>query len=244
MYLTEPNFKRIFWNQYVFKMKALSGVFISLILVQLFAFLLSLDGTGGYSADYGNFVISVKFFSGDLISVLTLWWAVIAGFGLTLRSYRETDFLLVTNRATGHLSMIALLLTASLYAGITTPLLGFFLRLVVYWRNMNVVIGEVAPPLDQLLMSLPVTACYAALFSCLGYAAGMLFHYDKGLLGILIGGYIALLSIPSTNGFILNVHRFYNAESSVLLFIAKVVLTVCLVYAFIIILTNRMEVRQ
>mgnify|MGYP001484353690 CR=1 FL=1 len=244
MYLTEPNLKSVVWKQYVCKLKSLSGIFPSLMVVQVLSFALSLGGTGSSGTGYGGVSIHVRYFSGELISQFTFWWAIIVGFWLTIKNYRETDFFFVTNRLASHLSTIVLLLTASLYAGITVPLLGFFLRLVVYWRNMNVILNDVAPSPDELLMSLLVTAGYAALFSCLGYAAGMLFQLSEVMFSILLGTYIGLSFTPATSEFIQNVHRFYNAESSVLLFTMKVALTLCLVYAFIIFLTNRLEVRR
>lgn len=244
MYLTEPSLKRVIWNQYLFKMTALPGLFTSLILTQLAAFALSLDGTGGTSIGFDTITVRITHFSGDLIFYFTLMWAYIAGIMLTIRQYRNADFFFVTNRWTQHLSTIALLLTASLYAGIVTPLLGNLLRLVIYWSHPDNVMTAIAPRPGELLLNLLITTWYAALLSCFGYLTGMLAQLNRVFIILIPALIIGSVYAQDSGGILTAAIRFYAAETSILLLSVKAALTLAIVYPFTMLITSSLEVRR
>lgn len=244
MSLTETSLKRVIWNQYVYKLIALNGMFTSLMATQLAAFALSLSGTGGTTTGYGDITIKVKYFSGDIIFYFTLIWAFMAGMSITIKAYRDADFIFVTNRWTSHLSNIALLLTESLFAGLTSPLLGNLLKLVAYWGNPGNVLGVMAPPPGSLLMNILVTTGYAALLSCLGYLTGMLAQVNKLLAFVVPCVLFGSLFLQGSDGIVVDVIRFYAAETSVWIFCLKAALTLVIVYPVIMLMSDSMEVRR
>lgn len=252
MYLTEPNLWAIVRKQVQYKLHASIGAFTSLIFAQLIAFAFSFGGSSQSSSSGSmDFTLSVKYFSGDIIFIFTVGWALIAGISLTNRAKQDAESLYVTNRLTSHLSNIAFLLIISLFAGITTPLLGSFLRAVVYLTSNHrhtFVNDNIALTPAEMLVGLLLTFLTASLLSCFGYVAGMLVRLSKLFLFVLPGLLLGFLYIETRliegYGVIASIYRFYGTEPSLLLFCLKVLLTLAILYPAIIWISRNMEVRQ
>ena len=132
MSFTDTNIWSATKKLYRYKLKAQIGIFLSLMFIQCLGLLISFGFSKYYSTKDPEVLISIKYYSGDAIFVFTLIGAFMAGMMVNPKSHRDTDFFFVANRLTSHLSNIAFLLTVSLYAGITVPLLGSVFKLIIY----------------------------------------------------------------------------------------------------------------
>lgn len=249
MYSTEVNIWSVTRKQYIYKLHALFGAFGTLTAVQILAFIFSFGGTGSLGVSYSGISVTVQYYSSDGIFLFTLIWAFITGITINYRSYRDAEFFFVTNRLVSNLSNIAFLLTASLAAGVTTVLLGSTLKLSLYLTTANghiIDTANIALPPGELLIGILVAALSAALLSCFGYVVGMLVQLSKLfiiVLPVLFFGFSNLENMTGY-GFLSSAFKFYGGETSLLLFSLKVILTLVLLYALTILMSNRMEVRR
>ncbi|MCT2535589.1 hypothetical protein NC661_07055 [Aquibacillus koreensis] len=248
MYLTEVNTLQIIRKQYQFKLKAYVGAFTSLLVMQVTAILFSLGGTGGMSSSDGYLYISGTQYNGSIVIAFTMLWAFISSILITTKAYRNDDFTFVTNRFTSHVSNIYFLLAASIFGGITAMLSGYLLKLIAYlfYNYDAILVTEHA--ISSILVGATSTIFYILLFSALGYVIGVLVQLSK-LFIILIPAFVignlflqAGERVSPLVDFNKVVH-FYISESSILLFMVKVSVTILVLFSLSIFITNRMEVK-
>lgn len=248
MSLTETSALAVAKAQYHFKTKAHAGLFITLLMLQLLAFLLSLNGVGGSGGESQTMFFAVKHFSGDMIIIFTLVWAFGIGISMAKNGFK-TDFTFVSSRLSSHLSSLAFLLTAAAVAGVSATLCGLLLRVVMFFAHGNVDAGPgswIAPA--TLLSGIVAATLYAALLSVSGYFAGMLTlrHPAFAVLlpAVFFGtSYVEVRSTGQAQTFI-SAAEFFLTESSLALLALKVVLVSAVIIGCVLLLHNRMEVRK
>jgi len=151
----EANLLSISLKQYFYKLKANTGLLNRLIITQIFALFLSLvGGSGMRSSSNGELSVSLKTYSASTVIFFSLLWIVIVAIFLTTKQYKKIEIPLVVNRLSGSLSDVGLLMTASVFAGITSSLAGVFLRVIMYFtfdRSKLVINGFVLPLSDLWL---------------------------------------------------------------------------------------------
>ncbi|HZK24583.1 MAG TPA: hypothetical protein VFC74_04270 [Oscillospiraceae bacterium] len=243
----EPKLLAVCKKQYAYKLKTNLGIFFSLMIVQLLALLLSLNGSASMGAGSSSMVINLKLISGDIIIVFTLIWAFIIGNTVAGNACR-LDFSFVSTRLTSNLASVCLLATAALVGGITATLSGVLLRLLVYWfQDVYTNNSLYLAPLT-LLSGSYVTALYAFLLSVLGYFFGMLTQRNKALTIVIPVLFLGSLFIEARRAgevqLLTTIFVFFVRETSMLLFSMKVVCAAALLFATVILFTNRMEVRR
>lgn len=246
MSLSEINYGGLVKKQFLYKLRAYTGVFSSMLLLQVIAIFFSFST---YARSLGRFGVDVNidYHSADIIIVFTMLWAFINTINIITKKYREDDFAFVTNRMSNNLSNILFLFFASIIGGITAILSVFLLRVISYFLMGNQsILGYDVLYSAQVFSGTLVTILYLFLFCSLGYIAGMLIQLHRTLVvvvPVLIVGLLITIGLSGSN-VILHMIEFYAMETNALLFVCKTVITSILLFIGAIIISNRLEVRQ
>ncbi|OIJ17382.1 hypothetical protein BKP37_02440 [Anaerobacillus alkalilacustris] len=244
MYLTEANVADITKKQYKYKMNAYLNAFTAMIAVQIAALSLSLLGVGSMGSHSENISLSAKLFSSNLVIGFTMIWGLYIGVTMTTRVYRNCDFTFVTNRLTSNVSNILFLITASVIGGVTSMLSGMLLRVgMFFYYDQQFIINEVIT-LGQLFVGTIVAILYIVLLASVGYFVGTLSQLHsmiKIVLPILIFG--ALFFGAGNDGIATATIQFFIGETTLYLFIVKVILTSIALFIASLFVSNRLEVR-
>ena len=248
MSLTEANLLEIVKKQYFFKLKAYMGLFSTMIAVQALGILLSLNGVMSSGTGSGEFSVSTKIFAGDIIIALTMIWAFFVAHNLTTNEYRKTDFMFVTNRLSSNLSSVGFVLTAAAIGGVTASLAGVLLRVIVYFTHGSQNIASqyffILP--QELFLGIIATTFYIILISAASYFLGALTQRHKGFTVLLPALAIGLLFLGARGvgnvGVILGeIAHFFTNESSLVLFMLKIIGVAIILFYSSILMSNRLE---
>lgn len=246
MSLTKVSLIDVVKKQYLYKLKAYSQVFISLIFIQLLAVLFSMNGVGGMSSSNG---VEIKYFSAAMVVTFTMLWGFITAIIITTKAYRNDDFVFVTNRVSSNLSNAVFLLTASIIGGITAMLSTYLIKVIIYYFNSDLTIKSttvmIAP--NEFLLGTFSSILYVFLFCALGYLIGTLVQISKVFAVLLPAAFFGGLIIDGLRGregVIANIFAFFITESSLTLFVVKIIFTAGLLFSGAFALSNRMEVRS
>ena len=99
----------------------------------------------------------------------------------------------------------------------------------------------------EFILGIFATSFYIFLFCALGYLIGTLVQIHKVfalLVPVLFFGALVLSEVSGNAGMVANFFGFIFTESSILLFMIKIVVTSGLLFASAFVLSNRMEVSQ
>ncbi len=250
MSLTEPRLTDIVIKQCQYKLNAYTGVLDSLLVMQLIGIFFGFNAGGGGGTSNGNtLTFDYSFSSGDMPVIFTLIWAFSMGILVTTLAYRNDAFSFVSNRLSNHLSSFLFLLLASCLAGITATLAGSVIKLISMFRNnllFSETIGLFTSPYD-FSMQIATSIMYTILFVGLGYMVGSFIQLSKLVIPLLIIGLFVLpifgLNVYGT-GIIEKMVVFFGTETSFLIFLLKVIVTVSMFLIISIAITNKMEVRK
>lgn len=251
MSLAETNLLALVRKQFIYKWKTNTGFFISLIIVQLLALCLSLNGT--QTTGMGSQWLHITFMTatGDLIIVFTMIWCLFIAGALLTADRRNSDFYHVSNRLSSNLANTLFLLSASIAGAISAVLASVLLRVVYYGvHGMQMLNGGEAfslPP-RYLLLGVIVTAAYLWLLSSIGYLFEAIIQFHRIfniLIPVVIIGCLFFFNMRyQSAGFIGQLWDFYTGENNLWLFMLKSLLTAALIFAATALMTNRMEVRR
>jgi len=240
---------RIINVQYRYKLRAFSGLFTLLVIYQLIALVLSLGGVEQYGTGSNNVNINISIFSTNLMLAVTLLWALVIGWLLPGKQYREGDFYFSGNRVSSNLSNILFLITACVVGGLTVMLSNFLLKVVMVlgfhqkWLYEDVAAFGSA----EWLKGFAAMILYIILFASLGYGLSSLLKLRNGIRTFVVLFVICLvvgLSLfDKFQLFIWFGHVFFE-EASFFIFVWKVLLTTVIAFGLSIVFTNRQEVRR
>lgn len=249
MSLAKPRLTAVVNKLFLYKIKAYMPAFLTMMVLQVLAIVISFNGTGMSGSGSDTLDMTVHFYTGDIIIALTLVWAFVLSFNLTTKANRYDDFAFVTNRFSSNLSNSLFLFTASIIGGITAMLAtNFFMLLLVYFSSQTFLNSYTVMnhPLE-LLTGMTATSLYVFLFSVLGYICGTIIQISRIFVVVLPAVFIATLYLSASmgeEGIVVVLFRFFARETSLLLFVAKVVVTACILLASSFALSNRMEVKS
>lgn len=241
----EVNLLSISLKQYFYKLKAHTGLVNRLIITQMLALFFSLvGGSGNMSSSNGELSVSLRTYSASTVLVFSFLWIVIVAILLTTKQYKKIEMPLVANRQSGSLSDVGFLMTASVFAGITSSLAGVFLRVIMYFTfdRSKLVFEGFSLTFSDLLLGLVVAILYMILISAIGYFIGMLAQVNMAfviLIPVVIFG-----TVRAYTGFSLAVYNFYAFEVSLPLFALKVISLAIVLFGASLFLSNRMEVEK
>lgn len=250
MYSRENNLAALVKIQYRYKLHAFINHFFHMVIVHVFALLMSAGGTMSTGTGLaGGVMLTVKGYSADILIVFSFLWIFLTAIITTTKEYRNMDFALVSNRLSGNLSNILFLLTASLLGAISATLGGILLRLVVYFFRSDVSINPanfVVPP-QVLFLTILVAALYLVLFGSAGYLAGTLAQVNKlfaVLLPVLFLGSL-IYDVNNNQGRVYgSIAGFFFKEASLALLAVKILVVATAFFCLAIVLSNRLEVRK
>ncbi|MGN7939323.1 hypothetical protein CHH83_13730 [Bacillus sp. 7586-K] len=248
MYLTEVKFADVVMNQFKYKVKAYIGLFSSLLIVQVFGLLMSLNGSSSMGTVGNAFSLSLNNYTGNIVIIFTMLWGFISAITITTKAYRNDDFTFISNRLSRNLANIFFLILASLIGGITALLSGYLLKVVMFFFVDEGFVILTNINITEIILGIFVTSLYMILLSSFGYFIGtvvQLSKWFKVLLPILFLSYLFLTANTSEETtLIVEIGEFYLNEDSLFIFFLKIFITSILLFCFSIGLSNRMEVRQ
>ncbi|MDL4842779.1 hypothetical protein [Aquibacillus rhizosphaerae] len=248
MSLPEINTWRLVRKQHAFKLKSYAGMYTSLMAIQVIGMLFSLGGvsSGGVSGDEHS--IEFRTYSSNVVIAFTFLWAFISSILITTRAYRNDDFTFVTNRLTSNLSNLLFLLSASVIAGITSIMTGNVNKVIAYFFYESDYIIATDITFQGLLMGTFVTILYIFAFAACGYLVGTIVQFHKLFIVVIptliIGSMFIGTNTHDTSLLLVWIMDTYGKETSILLFVLKMIGTVGLLFLLSITLSNRMEVKQ
>lgn len=241
---------------YRYKLFAYSRSLTSLVIVQIVALILSLNGTNHHGSFFGNVSISIYSYTANMVLAFTMLWMFSTAISLTTKAFREADLTLVANRFTSHLSNFLFLMTTSILAGVSAILSGFLLKLIAVYIFKMSVISSAQLPFSHLLLGLAAASLYMMLVSSAGFLTGMLAQWHKSFMFIIPAAVIALLFIEwnwveedefsSSAGSmpaLIALFRWFGTENSFPIFTLKVLFAVLICYGLSYLLASRLEVK-
>lgn len=230
---------------YLFKLNSYSGVFTTLIFLQIISIILAFN-SGEMSVGFDIFEVKINYYSASSVFVLTMLWGFITAFLLTTKGYRHADFMFVTNRLTSHLANGLFLLTMSFLGSLTASLSPFLIRVIIFIYQDEGHITEdflMSAQAHEFIIGFAAAFLYLLVFSVLGYLFGMLIQSNKALQVIILVVFLGGLMINSgEQGMIISIINFFMMESSFVLFTLKMIVSILMIYLSTILLTNKMEV--
>ncbi|XXM73019.1 hypothetical protein ACQ0QQ_03725 [Lysinibacillus sphaericus] len=247
MYLAEVKAWDIIKKQYRYKLKSYFGVFTSLVVIQLLAILFSFNGTGMSGGSSASLDYEVHYFTSDLIQVFMMIWAFITAVLITTKSYRFEDTVFVTNRWISHLSNVLFLFTASVFAGITVYLASHLFKVITFMVKEDSSIMVESLRAAGLLAGIPASILYIFLFASTGYFVGMLVQFNKIfslVLPVLFVGILILDGLGGDPALLVNVGTFFGSETSLSIFLVKILGVSVLLLLGGMGVSSRLEVRK
>ena len=248
MYLTKVSLWEVVKKQFRFKMKSYRGMFTSLMMLQIIGILFSLGGEGGGGGGSETFSYDMNYYSGNIILAFMMIWAFISAIVVTTQAYRFDDYSFVANRLSSHLSNILFLGWASVIGGVTFVLASQSLKLAILFQKDREFIESQPITMLQMAEGLAATILYLFLFTALGYLAGMLVQRNKAFIiilpALLFGSLFLNVFLASESTLVIDIGQIFVRETSILLFMLKVLLTSALAYAISVWVSNSLEVRK
>jgi hypothetical protein len=249
MSLSRASLMDVVKKQYAYKLKSYIQVFMSLVVLQLIAVLFSFNGVGMMGSSSASIEVDIHYFSADIVVIFTMLWAFITAILITTKAYRNDDFAFVTNRVSSNLSNMLFLITASMIGGLTAILTTHLMKIVMYFfKEQQLLDGTSAMAVpEEILAGIVTTIFYVLLFSALGYFVGTLVQLNRifvVLLPALVFGSLFLGAVSGNAVLTESTVKFFFTETSLSLFIVKIIVTASLLFSSAFVLSNRMEVRQ
>ncbi|WHX25334.1 hypothetical protein QNH47_14370 [Virgibacillus halodenitrificans] len=246
MSLNKVRLGKLVQKQTQFKLRSYSGIFSSLIVLQVLGILFSLNGVGMTGTSAYNKSVSITYYSADIVVVLTLIWAFISAILITTKAYREDDYIFVTNRLSSNLSNIIFMAIASIIGGVTAILSGFLLKLVVYtFFTAEFMHTGTSMLLSEVIGGAIIVILYVFLACAAGYLIGSIAQMNRMfiiLVPVIVIGTTLLLEMSSSK-LTTYMIEFYIYEHSFLMSLLKGFFTAVLLFTLATLLSNRKEVR-
>jgi hypothetical protein len=234
----------IAFQQYLYKLKAYTYWIFALILLQLLGLMFSLSGIQYMSAGSAILNVSIKYYSADVVIVFSFVWIFFITTRIASKPYKTMDFTLVTNRVSSHLSNIGILVTAAIFSGMTSSLMTYVLKAIMYFTLDRSQIGTNGfyPVLSDLLLGIAMTSLYMILISATSFFIGILVQIHV-LFAVLFPA--ILLGMAKVNPQLLKlIFDYFASETSPSVFMLKVVFWSLLLFFFSCLISNKMEVRK
>ena len=240
----EVSLLSISFKQYYYKLKAHTDLLNRLLLTQLLALIFSLLGTSSMGGGSDQLSVTVRSYSANMVIVFSILWVIIVAVLLTTKPYKQLERPLVGNRFTSNLSDFGFLMTASVFAGITSSLGGVLLRNVMYFISdrSTMALDGFFLTFTDLMFGMAVAILVLGLFSAMGYLVGVLVQANKALAILIPVAIIGALRVYTHLG--QSVLEFYMVNVSLPLFALKVIITSITLFGVSIMVSHRLEVNQ
>lgn len=239
----EVRLQSIVGKQYIYRLKGHSGLIYALILAQLLGLLFSMSPRGAMSSGDEFLHVYVGTYSTDTLLFFSMVWVVVIAAQLISKAYRNLEFPLVTNNITSHLSNILLIVTYSVFAGITSTLMSVLHRVIMVLASdqSKFVFDDLALTTYDLVLGSFVLIFYMVLLAATSYLIRLIIEVNKLFAIIIPAVIIGLLRVYPR--FSEAIFDFFAAENSLGFFTLKVFFTAIILFGMSVLLSNRMEVK-
>ena len=240
----EVSLSSVTLKQYFYKLKAYSTLVNGLIILHIFALLISLGGVSNIASGNGELSLSIKYYSANIAIAFAFFWIFFVAINLTTKQYKNWDFALVTNRVSSNLSNIGVLFSACVFGGLISTLFSVLLRVVIYFTSdtSQIILNGFYPAYTDLLLGIAIAILYMLLIAAAGYFVGVLTQINI-LFALIIPAVIVGLTRVDYQ-YAKNVLEFFISEASPLLFVLKIIATSILLFGLSVLVSNRMEVEK
>ncbi len=227
MSLNEITLSNVIKKQVKFKVKSYTGIFQSLVVLQLLGILFSTMGTSSMSEWNSFFSMTVEFYATGPILGMTAFWLFINTLLLTTTAYREDDFTFVTSRLSRLWANIIFLILLSVVGAVSAYLATNVLKLYLFIQNNELVMEDLLS-ITSLITGLLGLIGYLVLVSAIAYAIGSIFQRNKVIAILISIGFIMLGTLMlqfQLEELITQVQRFFTHETNIALFWLKIIIT-------------------
>lgn len=223
-------------------------MFTSLMILQIIGILFSLAGEGGGGGGSDTFSYDMKNYSGNIILAFMMIWAFVSAIVVTTQAYRFDDYAFVANRMSSHLANILFLGWASVIGGVTFLLASQSLKLSVLFLQEREFIESQRLSAFQMAEGLAGTILYLFLFAALGYLVGMLVQRSRIFIiivpALFFGSLFINVLVGSESTLVIDIGQIFVKETSLLLFLLKVLITSAIAFGSAILISDSLEVRK
>lgn len=235
-------------KQLNYKMKVYVGMFSSLVFVQVIGIFFSVvSPLQGYSTmDY----VEIEYMNYNTLNIITLTslWALIHAIIMTTKNEWENAFPFVGNTLSNHLANMIFLVGASIVAGIVTILASFTVRVYLYYFTDERFVMSPGFVLNggELFAGTVTVILHFLLLCAVGYLLGTVTRLHRllpVLLPIVVIGLLITINYIN-HEWMMNTIDFYYGETSMAVFLMKIVVTAGILFACSIAISSRTEVRK
>lgn len=245
MYLTEVTLFNVVKKQVKFKVKSYTGIFQSLVVLQLLGILFATIGTSSMSESDSFFSMTVEFYSSGIILGMTAFWLLINALLLTTTAYREDDFTFVTNRLSRLWANIIFVIMLSVIGAVSSYLATNVLKVYLFMQNKELIFIDHVSITSGIISLLGLVGYYILLGS-IAYTVGSIVQRNKVLAIVLSTSFIAigtLLLQFQLDDMIAQVLFFFTNETNFALFLIKISITSSLLFLLSWSMSRNQEVR-
>lgn len=248
MSLNKISLPAVVKNQFLYKLRAYTGVFTSLVILQILAILFSLGANGGGIGGSGGAEIQYSYYSIQSVITFTFIWGFIHSIIMTTKTDWENAFSFIGNRLSNDLSNAIFLFFASVIGGLATVLTAFTVRVIVYYfiAGETLIAKNFILTGEEIFSGTVTIIFHLLLFCAMGYLLGTITRLHRLMPVLLpvsiIGIIIALVQVNSN--LLLHFIVFYFEETNPWIFIIKIVISVLFLFGASILISSRTEVRK
>lgn len=237
MSLNHKTFPQVVMTQAKWKTKVYSQALVPLLILQIFMAIFTSGGSGMSSIGMNQVSVESYSYSLDIFLVTTCLWAFITAFLIQTKGYRLTDLSTITNRATGSIANIIVLLVYSIIATIIV-----YMSLYILVAAVQLIKGiGTFPEVDMFSTIQALVVFFMILLAASsGYFMSSLFYFSKVIGCVLVIGFGYLL-FRVLDEQLLTIIKFYF-EAGYFLFFVKALITAILLFALPVIFLNGKEV--
>lgn len=244
MSLNEMSLLDVVKKQVQFKVNSYNGIFLSLIILQIFGlFVASLGESSMSESGYGRSTSTTYYGNGFLIGV-TAMWVFISVLLMTTKAYKEDDFTFISTRWSRLLSNLSFTVILAALGTVTTYLLTHVLKVYLVLNDEKIIEVNTFSFLD-LLTSLFLLFLFLFFIGLFGYTVGSIFQRNK-VAALLVSAtfiFIGSITIEANGEYVNSLIYFFSKETSVLLLVIKFGIVNSLLFFITWVVTENEEVR-
>ena len=225
MSLNEMSMIDVVKKQLRLKFLSHHSIWLSLVGVQLFGILLSAVATSSGSSSSGNIYTTSHVYSSSFLLIMTYLWAVGTSVYLALESSNRMDYTYVTTRLSQYISNVIFLIFIAAIGAFTAYFASSLIPLVQR-LFVNGIILNTSFTFVEHIINTARTVFYIFLFASLTYLVAVLFQFNRFIpLGFLVlySFENVLLAKIGADSLTLSLFNFFEGESSLSLFMLKVI---------------------
>jgi len=176
--LNEVSLIDVVRKQVHFKWKSYTGIFQSLLILQILGLFISTLGEGSMSEPGYGRSISVQYYSSSILVGMTAMWLFINSMLLTTSAYREDDFTFVSTRWSRLLANFTFIISLALLGTVTSFLSMNVLKVYLFIKNDELILTN-SLTFFETISSLVVLLSYLILICAAAYTIGSIIQRNK-----------------------------------------------------------------